>query len=124
MAIYSLLLKCRNPLANAVFKKIIWLLENEIRDIRKIKNLLAPDTKELLDGLLMNQVIYIRANLNKEEKIKTLIHELAHYLFTESKENEIQKIEEILWVAFSKKQKSFLYKYVPKTNSEKLPPKV
>lgn len=98
--------------------------------IRKKKRLLDPDDprkKTALSGLVTKQNdIYLNSakirHKNKDELLKTFIHELAHILFfPKIKHRYIYSITTILLLKFSDKQKRILKSYIPKHEVKKNP---
>lgn len=111
-----------------IFKKILWFLENKMRGIYRIKNLMDPDKpKAKLDGLVLREKIYLEHCYPRPYLIKVLIHEVSHRVF-DNPQKSVRKNEEIvlgweelLWKMFSKEQKQALGKFVPKRSSKEVP---
>jgi hypothetical protein len=96
------------------FNKVVTALNEDIEAIR-IKNKLLDGQQELL-GFLENDIIYLSKenckNLNFMTKV--LLHELLHSVFDDLSEEDVLKLENLLWKRLSKKQKEILKFYLPK----------
>jgi len=109
-------------LVNCIFEEFRCILRCFIYEVRLEENLRDEKGKRLAGRLSAGRrIIYIDNDQCEHEKIKTLIHELAHFLFGSAPEKLIIKIEELLWRRFSRKQKRSLEKWLPKQifNSKK-----
>ncbi len=106
--------KASDEFIDFIFQRFVKILEKDIKGVYRIKNLTDPGTQEPMFGYLNHRTIYLEHRMSKQELIKTLIHELAHFLFDAAPEQTIRKIEDILWKKFAKKEKRVLEKYIPK----------
>ncbi len=101
------------------FELFIEALNNKISCIQRVRVLYfpGPGEKQPLWGCIIRDRIYIWGNCAKKIATRTLIHELAHFVFELSgidQDEEIaNKIEENLWKAFSRAQKNRLWSYIP-----------
>ena len=110
-------------LVDSIFTEFRHLLKYHVLKIRLVENLHDPEDGLPLAGFVSKgrRHIYLDKDQCEHEKIKTLIHELAHILLPSVAEKDIQKIEELLWQKFSRKQKEFLEKRIPKRVSKVRP---
>lgn len=115
-------------LADWIFARFIEILNDQEIIVRKKKRLFDPDDlkKIALAGFLTERnEIYLNSSKNQhkniEELLQTLIHELSHVLLPETKEKYIKRLEKILWLKFSDKQKGILKSYIPKHEVKKNP---
>lgn len=91
--------------------------------VHRIKDLKNPDDGKKISGLLWNKKIYIEDGLDQAELIKTLIHELIHFIFDDLSVEEILVVnmEELIWQKLSEEQKNQLWEYIPQIPSEIVP---
>lgn len=101
-------------LVECIFKEFCHLLKHYVPRIHLKKNLRSKNGKSLAGEVSARRIIYIENDLCEHEKIKTLIHELAHLVFESVPEKDILEIEELLWKKFSQKQKIYLGRWIPK----------
>lgn len=136
-------LNSRNPLANWFFRELVKILKYRIRAIRRKPNLKYPGISIEINGCLINNVIYLEHDQIENELVKTLIHELTHSLcepepekfkvkrhkceYMDDLKNDwpILVLEKLLWRTFSKEQKQFFRKCIPRSPSARRirPPK-
>lgn len=101
------------------FDQMIFALNNKIKGIYWVKDLRRPPDGKAAWGLFaMNPLtdtsaIYISTRCDKAEAVKTLIHELAHFLFDylndATSEKLVRHIERLLWRRFSATQRETLW---------------
>lgn len=116
-------------LVNWIFARFIEILKDPKTIIRKKKRLIDPDDprkRSVLSGLVTDQGdIYLNSaksrHKNTDELLETLIHELSHILFSDTKERYIKTITKILSIKFSDKQRGILKSYIPKHEVKKNP---
>ncbi|OGZ10511.1 MAG: hypothetical protein A3D65_04205 [Candidatus Lloydbacteria bacterium RIFCSPHIGHO2_02_FULL_50_13] len=105
-----------------VFRKFLQCLK--VVRVCLVKNLKDPRDKrgEPIGGLgLRGWPICINATLHKKWYLRILIHELAHFVFPDAKEEDILEVERVLLRKFTKKQKVVLGAYIPKRFLKKIP---
>ena len=68
-------------LVECVFKEFCHLLKHYVLRVRLEKNLRSENGEPLAGEVSTRRIIYIDNDQCEHEKIKTLIHELAHILF-------------------------------------------
>ncbi len=101
------------------FDQMIFALNSKIKGIYWVKELRRPrdgvPAWGLLGGTEISE-IYVSVRCDKEEAIKTLIHELTHYLFDylndATSEKLVRQIERLLWRRFSEQQRELLWDYL------------
>lgn len=116
------------------FKQIIGpLIKGEII-IRKKKRLFDMSDKpprKAIRGFYSPQengpdIIYLssskRKHPNRQEMLKTMIHELAHHFHNETSHPAIYELEEILALKFTDDQKKYLKQFIPKKPVKLDPP--
>ncbi len=136
MVVTAEMLTHRGKIPRSVIRDAFYLFmetaDNKIKQIKRVKNLrYTGPLKDFLSyghteqefhreifGMLDDAVISINAICKKSEAIKTLLHELAHFLYDtdDSIKSEWQanEIERILWRRFSRKQKEAFWALIPK----------
>ena len=115
---------CKNKIADWIYKQMTHRLKHRIKKIILVKNLSDPDIKgRKLCGFLVDNEICIDSGMCRKEKIKTLIHELAHSIWDDAKEMDVWKIEGLLYQAFSKAQKDILWRHIKTAHMGKIPRK-
>lgn len=114
-------------LTDWIFKQFIFFLRKETLKIKRKKRLVSFNDphRQVLRGLMNPGVgpgehnIEITINpakqihCNRDEEVKTLIHELSHILFWKTREKFILQIEKILVKKLTAEQKNFLKTFLP-----------
>lgn len=122
--------RSKNSLANWIFNQLLKILRKAKRKKRLVGNLVKlykvcdlRDTddkkKNKLSGLIVPRkkstyCIYINSKDSPSEQIKTLIHEIGHFLFWWENEPPILKWENLIWNALSQEQKEILFEFIRK----------
>jgi hypothetical protein len=111
-----------DKLVDWIFKQFVFYLRRETMRIRRKRRLVLEDDpkRELLAGLLNADRDTISINpaksvhKNRDEELITLIHELSHLVFSETRERFIDQIEGIILRKLTQEQKEHLKSFIPR----------
>lgn len=102
-----------------IFVQFVLILHDS--RVYKNKKLRDPDSGKIISGYSYDTdggspyLIWVNPHQNKKDTaLLILIHELMHIAFPDLRENATYTAEDILMKHFSKNQKRFLAKYIPK----------
>ncbi|MDP3901492.1 MAG: hypothetical protein Q8Q37_00750 [bacterium] len=107
---------------NVFFMQFKFILDKRIVHVKSIRGLLSDNKSRgsLCGYLITNGLLEIYAliddDLDEDEKIKTLIHELCHQIFPTAHHQYIYDLENILYKRFSNKQRRYLLGKIPRTS--------
>jgi len=126
-----------NLLANWIFNQLLKIIRTAKKKKRLVGNLVKlykvcdlrntdDKKKEKLSGLIITRkkrtcCIYINFKDAPSEQIKTLIHELGHFIFWWEYEPPIIKLENLIWDALSQEQKEILFEFIRKLKITRQP---
>lgn len=107
--------KGKNPLADWVFNFFLKILRDKMIRLYVVKNLRDPENlKKKLSGYVDSpgtaQVIriFMDSGLPVDEGLKTIVHELGHFVFWSAPETHIMQFEDLMWSNLSATQKRLL----------------
>ena len=129
--------RSKNSLANWIFNQLLKIIRAAKRKKRLVGNLVKiykvcdlrnseDQEKKKLSGLIITRekstyCIYINSEESPSEQIKTLIHEIGHFLFWWEYEPPIIKLENLIWNALSQEQKEILFEFIRKLKNTRQP---
>ena len=129
--------RSKNSLANWIFNQLLKIIRAAKRKKRLVGNLVKiykvcdlrnseDQEKKKLSGLIITRekstyCIYINSEESPSEQIKTLIHEIGHFLFWWEHEPLILKWEGLIWNALSQQQKVILFEFIRKLKNTRQP---
>lgn len=123
-----------NPLVDWMFRRLVYFLKRRVDEIKKSKKLRNPnDRRRIMYGYLevdrefshrlARAVIFLRKSDDDthDDLGQYLVHELSHFICPLVGEEDIYRLEKILWQLFTLEQKKIIRSYIPKHTIEKDP---